>query len=319
MPSMALTTGSPGCLLQPCAKSRQFHAFQSNCCMSAPVCTCKSAGQSFGQPSAQSDFEPQFAHLSRRQLLQIAGATALVLQGTPEAKASLFPEAVDNAWSSIGGGPSDLTFPELFLGTWKVQTTLVKVDTPLGPDFVPDLKVVERAQKEDLQHPQKYLVSFMHNNRGQVITDRRFNTSQLVSLYLDKPVPEDVITWNPDNPNQLRMALPGSMTINTRVTRRSQETPTLDKINTSEYFQQIFETPGRPQAKVKASQCYTKYKFRSQEAADRQAGPAIVATQVISDYLTAYDGELRLIKAQNRPVVVYTYSMVFIKQRGMPV
>ncbi len=39
--------------------------------------------------------------------------------------------------------------------------------------------------------------------------DRRFNTSQLVSLYLDKPVPEDVITWNPDNPNQLRMALPG--------------------------------------------------------------------------------------------------------------
>ncbi len=70
---------------------------------------------------------------------------------------------------------------------------------------------------------------------------------------------------------------------------------------------------------VKASQCYTKYKFRSQEAADRQAGPAIVATQVISDYLTAYDGEVQLIKAQNRPVVVYTYSMVFIKQRGMPV
>ncbi len=44
----------------------------------------------------------------------------------------------------------------------------------------------------------------------------------------------------------------GSMTINTRVTRRSQEIPTPDKINTSEYFQQIFETPGRPQAKVYA-------------------------------------------------------------------
>ncbi|KAL0034900.1 hypothetical protein WJX77_012066 [Trebouxia sp. C0004] len=303
MPSMALKSGSPGCLLPPCAKSRHFHAFQPNCCKPAPVCTCKSAGQSFEQ--AQFDSKPQIAHMSRRQLLQIAGATVTVLQRAPEAKASLLPEAIDNAWSSIGGGPSDLTFPELFLGTWKVQTTLVKV--------------VERAQKEDLQQPQKYLVSFMHNNRGQVVIDRRFNTSQLVSLYLDKPVPEDVITWNPDNPNQLRMALPGSMTINTRVTRRSQETPTPDKISTSEYFQQIFETPGRPQAKVKASQCYTKYKFRSLEAADRQAGPAIVATQVISDYLTAYDGELQLIKAQNRPVVVYTYSMVFIKQRGMPV
>lgn len=72
------------------------------------------------------------------------------------------------------------------------------------------MQVVERAQKEDLQRPQKYLVSFMRNSRGQIVIDRRFNTSQLVSLYLDKPVPEDVITWNPDNPNQLKMALPGA-------------------------------------------------------------------------------------------------------------
>ena len=48
---------------------------------------------------------------------------------------------MDNAWSSLGGGPSDLTFPEQFLGTWKVQNTLVKVETPLGLDFVPDKKV----------------------------------------------------------------------------------------------------------------------------------------------------------------------------------
>lgn len=56
-------------------------------------------------------------------------------------QASLLPEAVDNAWSSLGGGPADLTFPEQFLGTWKVQNTLVKVETPLGPDYVPDMKV----------------------------------------------------------------------------------------------------------------------------------------------------------------------------------
>ena len=68
---------------------------------------------------------------------------------------------------------------------------------------------------------------------------------------------------------------------------------------------------------VKASQCYTKYKFRSQEAADQMAGPAIVATQVISDYLTAYDGELQLLKSQNRPVAVYTYTLVFVRPRGL--
>lgn len=263
--------------------------------------------------------ETQPAKLSRRQLLQSASAAAALMQLAPACQASLLPEAVDNAWSSLGGGPSDLTFPELFAGTWRVQTTLTKVETPLGPDYVPDMKVVERAQKEDLQHPQKYLVSFMRNSRGQVVIDRRFNTSQLVGMYLNKPVPEDNIVWNPDNPNQLRMLVPGSMTINTRVTRRSQETPAPDKINTSEYFQQIFDFPEKPQAKVKASQCYTKYKFRSQEAADRQGGPAIVATQVISDYLTAYDGELQVIKAQNRPVVVYTYTMSFVKQPGFAV
>lgn len=60
-------------------------------------------------------------------------------------QASLLPEAVDNAWSSVGGGPSDLTFPEQFLGTWKVQNTLVKVETPLGPDYVPDMKVQQPA------------------------------------------------------------------------------------------------------------------------------------------------------------------------------
>ncbi|KAL3140611.1 hypothetical protein ABBQ32_005181 [Trebouxia sp. C0010 RCD-2024] len=309
-------SSGPLSLLQPCSRTSVFRPFQTSQRRNRAQ-FCKASSRT--APVVISNTEPAFEHLNRRQLLQIAGTSALLLQYAPETKASLLPEAVDNAWSSVGGGPSDLTFPEQFLGTWKVQNTLIKVETPLGPEYVPDMKVVERAQKEDLQHPQKYLVSFMRNNRGQVVIDRRFNTSQLVSLYLDKPVPEDVITWNPDNPNQLRMALPGSMTINTRVTRRSEETPAPDKINTSEYFQQIFESPGRPQAKVKASQCYTKYKFRSQEAADRQGGPAIVATQVISDYLTAYDGELLSIRAQNRPVVVYTYSMFFIRQRGLSV
>ena len=41
----------------------------------------------------------------------------------------------------MGGGPSDLTFPDLFLGRWDVTSTLVKVDLPLGPDFVPDMQV----------------------------------------------------------------------------------------------------------------------------------------------------------------------------------
>lgn len=48
------------------------------------------------------------------------------------------PEAFDSAWSAIGGGPADLTFPEDFLGQWIAESTLVKIETPLGPDFVPN-------------------------------------------------------------------------------------------------------------------------------------------------------------------------------------
>lgn len=56
-------------------------------------------------------------------------------------QASGLPPAVDKAWESIGGGPADLIFPEFFLGRWGIVSTLIKVDVPLGPDFVPDIAV----------------------------------------------------------------------------------------------------------------------------------------------------------------------------------
>ncbi len=62
---------------------------------------------------------------------------------------------------------------------------------------------------------------------------------------------------------------------------------------------------------VKASQCFTKYKWRSPQQAAQTGGPLIVATQVVSDYLTPYDGEGMMLRANNRPVVVYTYNMTF--------
>ena len=44
---------------------------------------------------------------------------------------------------------------------------------------------------------------------------------------------------------------------------------------------QTYVAPGRLEPKVKASQCFTKYKWRDLDAAKRQSGPQIVATQVI--------------------------------------
>lgn len=79
-------------------------------------------------------------------------------------QASSLPEAVDNAWSSIGGGPSDLTFPELFLGTWRVQATLTKVETPLGPEYVPDMKVNRLSHTRTHTYRQRALFRILHWN-----------------------------------------------------------------------------------------------------------------------------------------------------------
>jgi hypothetical protein len=56
-------------------------------------------------------------------------------------QASKLPPALDRAWEAVGGGPPDLFFPEDFLGVWNVESTLISVKLPLGPDFVPDPKV----------------------------------------------------------------------------------------------------------------------------------------------------------------------------------
>ena len=55
---------------------------------------------------------------------------------------------------------------------------------------------------------------------------------------------------------------------------------------------QIYED-GSDSPRLKASQCFTKYKWRDPAAAaaalNGGGGPMIVATQVVSDYLTSYD------------------------------
>lgn len=59
------------------------------------------------------------------------------------------PQAFDNAWSAVGGGPADLTFPIEFLGQWVAESTLSNIEMPLGPDFVPNPLVSHLCQNSD--------------------------------------------------------------------------------------------------------------------------------------------------------------------------
>ncbi len=79
---------------------------------------------------------------------------------------------------------------------------------------------------------------------------------------------------------------------------------------------QIYDESSSGTPRLKASQCFTKYKWRPLEQAAAAGGPAIVATQVVSDYLTPYDGEERYLRAMNKPVATYLYRMAFRKVEG---
>ena len=62
---------------------------------------------------------------------------------------------------------------------------------------------------------------------------------------------------------------------------------------------------------VLGSQCFTKYKWRSAQEADRVGGPGIVATQVVSEFPSPMSSGDFLPSFQ--PVVIYTYKMRFQK------
>lgn len=48
---------------------------------------------------------------------------------------------------------------------------------------------------------------------------------------------------------------------------------------TAKYVSQVFEGAEEQRSRLKASQCFTKYKWRSREAAAAKGGPEIIATQ----------------------------------------
>lgn len=69
--------------------------------------------------------------------------------------------------------------------------------------------------------------------------------------------------------------------------------------------------------RVKASQCYTKFKWRDEVAAEAAGGPAIVATQVVNDFLSPFDDSSSYMAAANKPITTYTYKMAFSRHHDV--
>lgn len=277
---------------------------------------------------------------SRRSLMLIPTTAAIAYFSiNSPSHASKLPAAADRAWESIGGGPSDITFPESFLGTWNVQSILTTIQLPLGPEMVPDISLVKRAETQDKDRVINYQVSFVRNSRDQVVYDRRFNTASLLHTYIGQDASDlaQCITWDINDPNILDVSLPDNgVHIMTRVTRRSERSSPDDaRMECSEFFQEILEynreSAGNMNTrnddgggvinssrkntmvvpKVKASQAFTKYHWRSADQAGL-GGPEIVATQVVSEYLPMPTMDGNRFDSMT-PVTMYTYKMAFTR------
>jgi len=233
--------------------------------------------------------------------------------------------AVSRAWSAVSGAPADLTFPEAFLGTWIVASTLTQVDKPHGEALVPDSMDVEQARAH-IGTQVAYPMRFVRNGRGEVVMDRAFNAVAMASVMASSA--RDAVgnvRWDVDDPNVLRATLGDGRAAFVRVTQRSEAFPAPDRIETSEVAEGVYD-PGAGRegdggeedgslmrasvaAKVTSTRTFTKWKFRDPSAAGE--GPAIVASQNVYGFLTALDPDASdaFLQARGQPVTHFTYRL----------
>ena len=323
-----------------------------NCsgCLRPESCPCPKAIRRAKQKQQQrrretSRRDEDDAAPGRRTVLSALGAVAMgvggaVVPGNPAV--AMENGLISEAWSAISGAPSDLTFPEDFLGTWLCYSTLTRVDNLQGDELVQDIAVVNRARK-DVGQQIVYPMRFIKNDQGRVVMDRAYNVVRMAEATARAYNVIDSVEWDVNDPNVLRGRIGADgRAVFFRVNQRSEEYPAPDRIETSEVAQIVFDggdnggyapTPtddavpaaipamalgpegtrdpsGAAKAtKVKSSRTFTKWKFRSAEAAGD--GPAIVAGQTVYDYLTSFDPGF--IESRGQPVTQYTYKLALFR------
>lgn len=244
-----------------------------------------------------------------------SAAAAAALLWRPRPAVALQNGAVSDAWGAVTGAKADLVYPAAFLGEWRVESTVTGLELPRGSDAVPDAEraVVMRTAQE--RAPRRYTQRFVRNGRGEPVSDRAYNTMSLAETYVGAGGTAGMeVDWDIDDPNVMRIKTPRGGVFN-RVTRRFEDDSQPNRLDTSEVFEQIFDNSDAVDAppRVKSSRCLTKYKWRDEAAARAAGGPTIVATQVVSDFLTAFDGVQATLESQGEPVVVTTYRLTFTR------
>jgi hypothetical protein len=179
--------------------------------------------------------------VSRRGVLAAVAAAAAGASAVPERAFAMSNGLVSDAWSAISGAPSDLTFPDEFLGTWLCYSTLTQVATPQGEALVQDMAVVRRAQK-DVGEQIVYPMRFIRNNQNKVVMDRAWNVARMAEATAKAYNVIESVEWDVDDPNVLTASLGNDgRSVFFRVNQRSEEYPAPDRIETSEVAQIVFD------------------------------------------------------------------------------
>lgn len=225
---------------------------------------------------------------------------------------------------SVQAAQGDLIYPEWFLGTWNVTTTLVEQIAPLAPEVTtPGFE----GNRQFLQKPILFQVRFIQapvqsrvrltnplrflEQRSQsrpVVADRAFNGLNLTKAYLYTPNQQQLgvsVQVDPTNPNRQITRLRSKTDLEERqlvstITARATETPTVDQFITTEVFQQEFR--GAPQVFFNTVETTTAY--TQSPAPDR-----ITADQWTAVFLSPQDPDF--FKAGDRPVALYRYRLKF--------
>jgi hypothetical protein len=253
------------------------------------------------------------ASLRRRCLVFSGLLLAAQSCSQPIFAASETPLSLEGSfWNRLTGVPDDLYYPQFFLGKWNVESVLMDVNFPNGPEAVADASAALRAEKEDKGRIIKYSVLFIEDGRGHVVSDRRFNTASLLSLYTAYNADElsSMVEWDVKNPGRLNLRMPTTY-ISSRVSKRWEDASNVgaDRLETSEFMEQVFDIGNG--SKVKAFQTFTKYHWRDLDKVIFKDSSEIVAAQVVSEF------DPERVALDKSPSVVWRYKMQFTRSTAI--
>jgi hypothetical protein len=182
---------------------------------------------------------PAEAGIARRTalagLVPLLAVLPLAPPFSPAALAETPIESIRKAASVLPGyGPPDLIYPPCFAGRWRVTRSIAKLDMPQGEGAAPATALSRAREQEGAARSFEARYVGIVDQPG-CIADRAFNAERRAAALAGAPLGAYSARWESSNPNVLTLTGAGGGVVETKVTKRSFESPSDGAFGTSEY------------------------------------------------------------------------------------